>query len=188
VFLNLLKRFSPLPEDRAKLLEEHYSLLTRWNKTLNLTRVEAPAEAVERHYAESLFLGAQLPEGPLRIADVGSGGGFPGIPVAILCPSCSVTLIESHQRKAVFLREASRKLPNVKVLALRAEEVKERFDWVVSRAVSFEDLRKPLKLAPSAALLTGSEPLGAGWQVIPLPWAPLRAVQVFHVKQLESAT
>lgn len=157
-------------------LEEHYALMLRWNQALNLTRVETLDEAVFRHYAESLFLGVHLPAGPWRIADVGSGAGFPGFPVAILRPDCSVTLIESHQRKAVFLREASRALGNVRVLANRAEDVDQRFDRAISRAVSYKDLRRALKkLAPFADLLTGAEEppaeLGFIWEPgIVVPW------------------
>jgi len=135
-------------------LEAHYDLMLRWNAKLNLTRITDREEAWKRHYEESVFLAEKLPPGPLRIADVGSGAGFPGIPIAIVRPECTVTLIESHQRKAVFLREATRDLPNVRVLAMRAEEVKEKFDWIVSRAVSPEDVLK-LDLAPNIALLTG---------------------------------
>ena len=135
-------------------LEAHYELMLRWNAKLNLTRITDRVEAWERHYKESMFLAHKLPPGPLRIADVGSGAGFPGIPIAIVRPECHVTLIESHQRKAVFLREATRDLPNVRVLGVRAESVTEQFDWIVSRAVSPEDVVK-LKLAPNIALLTG---------------------------------
>jgi len=137
-------------------------------------------EAVDRHYCESLFLGRQLPQGPLRIADIGSGAGFPGFPVAVLRPDCSVTLIESHQRKAVFLREVSRNQPNVHVLARRAEDVDEQFDWVISRAVSCKDLASFLKyLAPSVDLLTGGQapPDGIGfvWEPpILVPWGEQR--------------
>src|SRR5207302_3813646 len=104
-------------------------MMRRWNQVINLTRIEAVREIVDRHYAESLFLGAHLPPGPLSIADVGSGAGFPGFPIAVLRPGCRVSLIESHKRKAVFLKEASRSIRNVKVLAQRAEEVSEAFDW-----------------------------------------------------------
>jgi 16S rRNA (guanine527-N7)-methyltransferase len=143
-------------------------------------------EAVERHYCESLFLGAHLPPGCLRIADIGSGAGFPGFPVAVLRPDCSVTLIESHQRKAVFLREASRKLPNVRVLARRAEDVGEQFDWAISRAVSYKDLASFLKnLTASVDLLTGGEapPDGIGfvWQpAILVPWGGQRFLRSGH--------
>jgi 16S rRNA (guanine527-N7)-methyltransferase len=125
-----------LSKSQITLLEAHYELLKRWNQTLNLTSIEQVSEAVERHYCESLFLGAHLPAGSLEIADIGSGGGFPGLPVAVLRPECSMTLIESHQRKAVFLKEASRSLPNVQVLARRAEDVLQRFDLVISRVRS----------------------------------------------------
>jgi 16S rRNA (guanine527-N7)-methyltransferase len=146
-------------------------------------------EAVERHYCESLFLGTHLPQDPLRIADIGSGAGFPGFPVAVLRPDCLVTLIESHQRKAVFLREASRNLPNVRVLAKRAEDVKEQFDWAISRAVSYKDLASFLKnLAPDVDLLTGAEapPDGIGfvWQSpIPVPWGGRRFLRIGRREQ-----
>lgn len=137
-------------------LEEHYSLLNRWNKVLNLTSVRTPQEIVERHYGESLFLGLHLPPGALRIADVGSGAGFPGVPVAVLRPECSVTLLESHQRKSVFLRESTRRLANVRVLSKRVEDVKERFDWAILRAVKFSDVERSLT-AKHVAFLGGSE-------------------------------
>jgi 16S rRNA (guanine527-N7)-methyltransferase len=164
-------------------LEAHLDLLMRWNQKLNLTAIRNRAEAIERHYCESLFLGASLPPGALRIADVGSGAGFPGFPVAVLRPDCSVTLIESHQRKAVFLREASRGLSNVRVLAKRAEDVHETFDWVISRAVSYEDLALVLKkLAPNVDLLTGAEAppdeIGFVWDTpVALPWGSQRFVR-----------
>lgn len=161
-------------------LEAHYELLVRWNRKLNLTSITDLEEAIERHYCESVFLAVQLPKGNLRIADVGSGAGFPGIPVAVLRPDCEVVLIESHRRKAVFLREATRELSRVRVIGMRAEEVKERFDRIVSRAVSYEDLACILKfLAPNTDLLTGAEPplesLGFLWsEPVPLPWGKNR--------------
>jgi 16S rRNA (guanine527-N7)-methyltransferase len=165
-------------------LEAHYQLLKKWNQVLNLTSVDRYEEAVERHYGESLFLGEHLPAGPLRIVDVGSGAGFPGIPVAVLRRDCQVTLVESHQRKAVFLREATRALSNVRVFAKRAEDVSESFDWAISRAVSYQDLSKNLKrLAPRAALLTGAEEppakLGFSWeQAIPVPGGTQRYLRI----------
>ena len=153
----LLKRvssFCQLSPTQLDQLEQHYQLMLRWNKVINLTRIEVVEEVVDRHYAESLFLGSKLPAGPLKIADVGSGAGFPGLPIAILRPECGLSLIESHKRKAVFLKEASRKLPNVTVIAQRAEDVSQRFDWVVSRAVGWDDLQRFARgLAPNLALL-----------------------------------
>jgi 16S rRNA (guanine527-N7)-methyltransferase len=180
VFADLLRQrltgIVELSPGQVGTLEAHCRLLLRWNRTLNLTSIKTMDEAVERHYCESLFLGKCLPPGAWRIADVGSGAGFPGFPVAVLRPDCLVTLIESHQRKAAFLREASRDLPNVRVIAKRAEDLKEEFDRAISRAVSYEDLASFLKdLAPHVDLLTGVEapPDGIGfvWQPpIPLPW------------------
>src|SRR5580658_10060097 len=126
-----------LSPEQIHALEAHYELLVRWNQSVNLTRITSLEEAVERHYCEALFLGAYLPAGALRVVDVGSGAGFPGFPVAILRPDCTVALVESHQRKAVFLREASRKVGNVRVIAKRADDVEEEFDHLISRAVSY---------------------------------------------------
>ena len=188
VFRDLLReRLSGVAEvtdAQAEALESHYNLLVRWNRTLNLTAIRDLPEAVERHYCESLFLAARLPAGALRIADVGSGAGFPGLPVAIYRPDCVVTLIESHQRKAVFLKEAARGLANVRVLARRAEEVDEEFDLCVSRAVSYRDLMPSLQgLAPAAVLLGGIEEppaeLGFAWQPpVPLPWGSQRYLRM----------
>jgi 16S rRNA (guanine527-N7)-methyltransferase len=152
-------------------LERHYKLLERWNAKMNLTRIQRLEDVVGLHYCESLFLGTLLPAEALEIADVGSGAGFPGIPLAILRPECRVTLLESHQRKAVFLREATRDLSNVKVVASRAEDVQERFDWTTSRAVSPSDVVN-LALSPSVALLISAEDAAhlRDWRVTPLPW------------------
>jgi len=188
VFAELLRQklagMIELLPSQIRALEEHYRLLLRWNRVMNLTSVDTLEEVVERHYAESLFLAAHLPRTVLRIVDVGSGAGFPGIPVAIARPDCSVALLESDQRKAVFLREATRSVPNVRVLALRAERVNERFDCAISRAVSYEDMVPILKrLADSADLLTGAEgppaEMGFGWgEPIPLPWGKNRYLRI----------
>ena len=173
-----------LTPDQVSTLESHYQLLVRWNRVLNLTSVRSLEETVERHYCESLFLGVRLPPGRLRIADIGSGAGFPGMPVAVLRPDCSVTLVEAHARKAVFLRESSRTLRNVRVLSQRAEAVEETFDLAVSRAVSYGDLRVILKkISRRADLLTGGEAppdeLGFDWQEpIPLPWGRQRFLRL----------
>ncbi|HWR51680.1 MAG TPA: 16S rRNA (guanine(527)-N(7))-methyltransferase RsmG [Bryobacteraceae bacterium] len=161
-----------LSADQVCALERHYELLVRWNKILNLTSVRNVSEAVERHYCESVFLGAHLPSGALNVADIGSGAGFPGVPVAVMRPDCTLTLIESHQRKAVFLREGTRDLCNVRVAAKRAEDVETGFDWAISRAVNVGDIAPVLsRMASNVALLAGEEvPVGAK-----LAWAdPIR--------------
>jgi len=188
-----LRGIADLTDAQAEALESHYNLLVLWNRTLNLTAIRDLPEVIERHYGESIFLAARLPAAPLRIVDVGSGAGFPGLPVAIYRPDCAVTLIESHQRKAVFLMEAARSLSNVRVLARRAEQVagqvnekNNEFDLAVSRAVSYHDLIPSLKaLAPDAYLLGGTESApdetGFVWEPpIPLPWGTQRYLRVGH--------
>jgi 16S rRNA G527 N7-methylase RsmG len=190
VFRELLNECSVLTEEQAAALEAHYVLLCRWNKVLNLTRIEKLADAVERHYCESLFLARHLKPG--RIVDIGSGGGFPGFVVAVARPDCAVTLVESHQRKAVFLREAARKLPNVRVVAKRAEDVHEAFDCLISRAVSYGDLDGSVgRLADRIALLTGSEepPIewSVAWSVEHLPWGTSRVLRLGTIVSRETA-
>ena len=183
MFREKLRGVVELASPQLAALEAHYELLLRWNKMVNLTTITSPEEVVERHYGESLFLGAHLPAGNLRIVDIGSSAGFPGFPVAILRPDCTVALVESHRRKAVFLREVSRKIGNVRVIAKRAEEVDEEFDHLISRAVSYEDLRGSLKkLASAADLLTGAEEpqgLGMDWEEpVAVPWGNARFLRV----------
>jgi 16S rRNA (guanine527-N7)-methyltransferase len=188
VFAKLLRErlgaWGALSAAQVDLLQMHFELLTRWNKVLNLTAIRSEGEAVERHYCESVFLALHLPPGPLRVADVGSGGGFPGFPVGVVRADCAVTLIESHQRKSVFLREATRRLDNFRILSVRAEEVQEEFDHVISRAVSYQDLIPCVKnLGISADLLTGEEvpPDGLGFvwkEPVPLPWGKQRFLRV----------
>ena len=178
LLLSRVSRFCQLSPGQLDQLEQHYELMLRWNKVINLTRIEDVEEVVDRHYAESLFLGSKLPSGPLRVADVGSGAGFPGLPIAVLRPECAISLIESHKRKAVFLKEASRALKNLSVIGQRAEEVDQIFDWVVSRAVSWEDLQRyGVKLAPNLALLCNIPPPGAK-EIIPIPWDVSRGTSV----------
>jgi 16S rRNA (guanine527-N7)-methyltransferase len=166
--------FGALSADQLSVLERHYELLLRWNQKINLTRITNLREAIRYHYCESLYLARSLPSQPLKIVDIGSGAGFPGIPVAVYRPDCSVDLVESHQRKAVFLTETARQLGlgNVRVLAKRAEEVAESYDWMISRAVKPDDVLQ-LDLAPNVSVLgsTGEK----------LPWGNGRAV--FHVER-----
>ena len=151
---------------------------------INLTSVHQPAEAVERHYCESLFLGAHLPPGGFSIADIGSGAGFPGVPVAVLRPDCQVALIESDRRKAAFLREATRDYPNVRIIRERAESIGEEFEWALSRAVNLNDLAGIGKLARHLAVLGGEESPGVpgiAWQPpLRLPWGERRLLWIGH--------
>jgi 16S rRNA (guanine527-N7)-methyltransferase len=159
-----LESLSSLPAKQQNALADHYLLMERWNRTLNLTRVVHLAEAVRTHYIECCLVAQMIPEGIQTACDLGTGAGFPGIPVAILRPEIQITLVESHKRKAVFLREATRELPNVKVWADRMESLSGNFEIAVSRAVDPADvLRTCSKLAPRVLLMTSHkefDPLG----------------------------
>jgi 16S rRNA (guanine(527)-N(7))-methyltransferase RsmG len=182
LLLQRVSAFCQLTANQLGQLEQHYELMLRWNKVINLTRIEDEREVIDRHYAESLFLASKLPTGSLRIADLGSGAGFPGVPIAVCRPECSVTLIESHNRKAVFLKESTRVMANVHVEPKRAEVVVENFDWVVSRAVNWETLSKVgFRLAPKLALLGKISPK-LNCEAIPIPWSPEKDLLMFHVK------
>jgi 16S rRNA (guanine527-N7)-methyltransferase len=179
--------FPVLGERQISLLWAHYGLMMRWNRVLNLTAIRDLTEVVTRHYCESLFLGAQLPPEPVSVLDVGSGAGFPGIPIAVLRPDCLVTLAESHQRKAVFLREATRDYLNARVAARRAEEIAEDFDWIVSRAVRWNDVLEVR--GAHVGLLLGAEDAaeaerkarGYRWEApIDLPGGKRRVLVVGH--------
>ena len=212
VLASRFRQCGELSSGVASELFRHYSLLLRWNRGMNLTSISGLEEAVVRHYCESLFLGVQLPAAAVSVLDVGSGAGFPGVPLAILRPDCTVTLAESHRRKAVFLREATRHLANVRVAACRAEEVAGRFDWVVSRAVKWADVLKVARLSgaapreggvaggesaeksgPAVGLLLGQEDAeavragdGGGFEwcaAVHLPWGNRRVLMVGRCRQ-----
>ena len=165
-------------------LYEHYQLLERWNKKINLTSIEGGRELVIRHYCESLFFAARLPDDDAgSIADIGSGAGFPGVPIAILRPSSQVTLIESNRRKAVFLREATRGLENVNVISDRAENLSDSYSILVSRAVNPAEVVSLVpRLAPRIGLMLGESDFSAllpvkhiAWsETIRLPWGDRR--------------
>ena len=173
-----------LTETQISQLEQHHDLMMRWNQRMNLTSIRTVEEGVTRHYCESLFVGSRLnlPQGS-TLVDVGTGAGFPGIPIAILHPEFKVSLVESHQRKSVFLREATRQLPTVRVLGSRIESITESFNLLLSRAVEINTLLPLLpKLATNAALMLGEGDIKelkstSAWkwqEPIKLPWGDRR--------------
>lgn len=166
-----------ISDTQVDALYSHFKLLRRWNAVINLTRIIDVEEAVVFHYCESMFLAANLPSAPLRILDLGSGAGFPGIPIAVYRSDCVVSLVESHKRKSTFLREATRSLENVEVLGQRAQDTIGMFDWVVMRAVNFAEVEGFLKnLAPNVAFLGGADipTHGFTWNTIQSPWGKNR--------------
>lgn len=122
-------------------------LLAKWNRVYNLTALSDKDMWVSHHLLDSLSLVPILP--PARLLDVGSGGGFPGLPIAVANPRRDIVLLDSNQKKTAFLRQAvaELRLSNVAVETRRVEEFKpdRGFDVVVSRA--FSDLRTFVDLA-----------------------------------------
>ncbi len=121
-------------------IREYISILLRWNRVISLTTVEEPAEILKFHFGESLFTLSAVPIEGGRLADVGSGAGFPGLPLAMVNPSLSVDLIESNLKKATFLSEVIRKLQltGVNVLKARMEDLPRGvagYDFVTARAL-----------------------------------------------------
>jgi len=136
----------PLSEAQDAKLERYLELLVLANQRMNLTRITDLAAARVQHIGDALTLLPHLPPNLQKLADVGSGGGVPGIPLAIVLPGVSVTLIESTRKKAVMLGDLAMRLEldNVTVLAERAEDVglsplRETFDVAVARAVATLD-------------------------------------------------
>src|ERR1044072_6993007 len=112
-----------LPGETVTRLGEYYSLLTRWNDRLHLVAPCSPEEFAVRHVLESLLLLPHLPQNA-GVADIGSGGCFSILPCLIACSDLNVTLIESSQKKVVFLREASKRLGlQITVIASPFEDV-----------------------------------------------------------------
>lgn len=170
-----------LNENQFAALAGHYALLARWSVRINLTAVRAAAAAAVRHYGESLFLHKQLP--PLSdAADVGSGAGFPGIPLAVLRPDTHFHLIESVGKKAAFLREAARNLENVSVVSGRLADWPGRAEWAVMRAVAPEKVLGALESRVRRIAILGTKRPPDGrfhWQdPIDLPWAERRRVWI----------
>lgn len=117
----------------------YIDLLLKWNARVNLTAIRDPETIVTRHFGESFFAAKMLMSrtSPRSLIDLGSGAGFPGIPMAMLMPQAKVTLIESNQKKSTFLREVvfTLGLKNVEVFIGRGESYAGRADAVAMRAV-----------------------------------------------------
>jgi 16S rRNA (guanine527-N7)-methyltransferase len=201
-----------LPSLALEQISIYINLLLRWNARINLTAVRNPEEIVTRHFGESFFLARHLfpndgvaPDALVRgtkdavhprVLDLGSGAGFPALPLKIWTPDIHLTLIESNHKKAAFLREVARALTltNVNVLSERAESVASpnppQFDVVTLRAVERFDTILPIAtkfLAPNAriALLVGSSQLASLPTLAPtVDWHPAINVPESYAKVL----
>ena len=155
----------------------HFSLLQRWNRRMNLTGIRDPAEVARRHFGEAAFVHRELPAAA-TVVDAGSGAGFPGLPVAILRPGTSVTLVESKRRKAAFLREASAGAMNVTVACCRIADWPGTADWALVRAVAPSRILPDLEgRVTRVAVLGTGRPSGGRfgcWQASAVPWSAAR--------------
>ena len=189
-------------------ISTYIDILFRWNARINLTAIRDPEEIVTRHFGESLFAarhlfptpasqgkteknssapsapalskaeGCSAVKGLARVADLGSGAGFPGVPIKLWAPNIALTLIESNHKKAAFLREVARTLTltDINIQNARAEAISQTFDVVTLRAVEhFADMLPVAArlLAPTArlALLIGSSQLSEARSSLPdLSW------------------
>jgi 16S rRNA (guanine527-N7)-methyltransferase len=180
----------------------YIDILMRWNARINLTAIRDEEEIVTRHFGESLFAArclfpeadsaSQTAGGPVRLADLGSGAGFPGIPIKLWAPDVQLTLIESNHKKATFLREVCRSLTltDVDIKNVRGEKVIETYDVVTLRAV--ENFGETLRIAAGLvaregriALLIGSSQLNTARSTLrDVAWRPPLSVPLSQERVL----
>ena len=167
---DLLAQYLAPPPAILPQLSVYLDLLLKWNARTNLTAIRDPQEIVRRHFGESLFTATHLPPAE-TLLDFGSGAGFPGLPIQLLLPNLRVTLAESQNKKATFLREVIRTLDlKTEVWAARVETMPQArtFDIVTLRAV--DDMAAALagatpRIHPGGTLAV----LTAGTDGIPIP-------------------
>lgn len=152
-FLSRLEQFIPdftLDEPQLHQLRVFYENLFEWNKVMNLTAITEEEDVYTKHFLDSYSILTSVPRGTLeeksaaKLIDVGTGAGFPGIPIAIAFPQLQVTLMDSLNKRIRFLEDTIAKcgLTNVSCVHARAEELgrnkehREKYDYVVSRAVA----------------------------------------------------
>jgi 16S rRNA (guanine527-N7)-methyltransferase len=147
-----------LSETQLASISSYINLLLKWNAHMNLTAVREPEEIVTRHFGESFFAARLLFPSPYELAivthqfvDIGSGPGFPGLPIKIWAPAIHATLIEANQKKATFLREVCRAitLTNINIFSSRAEE----FPVGKAQTVTLRAVERFETILPSAVRL-----------------------------------
>jgi 16S rRNA (guanine527-N7)-methyltransferase len=130
----------PTYDNQVLQIQQYIEILLAWNEKVNLTAIRDPLEILYRHFCESMYASVAVPVENGRLADVGSGGGFPGLPLKIIRPNLRVFLVESNIKKATFLAEVVRTLDlkDTQVIVRRYEELNEEvapLDYVCSRAL-----------------------------------------------------
>jgi 16S rRNA (guanine527-N7)-methyltransferase len=166
-----------LSDGQVTRISQYMDLLLKWNARMNLTAVRDPEQILQRHFGESLFVASLIEihcPSAKTLADVGSGAGFPGIPIKIAAQALEVTLIEAHYKKAVFLKEVIRalELSGTYVASDRASNLSAKFDVATLRAV--ESFTKILPEASrliadrgSIVLFIGSNQVAAASSLLP---------------------
>ena len=142
-------------------IQKYISVLLRWNEKIALTTITDPPNIVRFHFGESMFGASAVPIKEGRLADVGTGAGFPGLPLKLLLPSLDLVLVESNAKKASFLSECARELnlTGFEVNRGRFEDMKSTehmFDYVTARALGgYSELAEwsRRRLAPSGSLV-----------------------------------
>src|SRR6266436_1807132 len=155
----------PAYDDQVLQIQQYISILLTWNEKVNLTAIRDPLEILYRHFCESMYAAAAVPIGASRLADVGSGGGFPGLRLKIVRPELQVFLVESNVKKATFLAEVVRDLglSETRVLVSQYEDLGEEvapLDFVCCRALGEYD--KLLGWARSERVAARQTVLGVG--------------------------
>ena len=141
VIRRALTEFSlPAYDDQVLQIQQYIKILLTWNEKVNLTAIRDPLEILHRHFCESMYAADALSLEKGRLADVGSGGGFPGLALKIIRPGLQVFLVESNIKKVTFLAEVIRELGlnGAQVLARRYEELGEEIaplEYICSRAL-----------------------------------------------------
>lgn len=136
--MKLLEEFG-LSKEQISKFESYLDLLLEWNEKFNLTAITDKDEIEEKHFIDSIELVKYFDVKNKTLLDVGTGAGFPGIPLAIVEPTLKVTLLESNGKRVSFLKEAVKvlDLKNVDIIQGRVEELgtREKYDFVTARAV-----------------------------------------------------
>jgi 16S rRNA (guanine527-N7)-methyltransferase len=154
----------------------HFELLLKWNRRINLTSVRDPGHVLRRHFVESAFVTRVVKFGPGTLVDVGSGAGFPGVPIKILSPQTRVVLVESVHKKVAFLKELAREIP-LEVFAGRFEDFRLQAQWVTVRALRLDQATlKQVPRGTTIIAITGDPP--PRWETTPVPGSTGRFVAV----------
>lgn len=130
---------SPIPANAVDLFLLYLSELKKWNKAYNLTALRDDKDIIIKHFFDSLLFMKVLPDPPIGdVCDVGSGAGFPGVPIGIVRPDIHITLVEPSRKKCAFLRNIKQllSLSNITIVEARIEDIRDScFNIAVTRAL-----------------------------------------------------